>query len=89
MFHARRLFGPQDYAQQLRPRCDRKVKRKFDSAFQESTQDVPVGNFEYLVYYAKALDPGVNDCFVVSAYDVPTTTKEKMIKYYDEIINKV
>ena len=52
-------------------------------------QDDLVENLEHLVYYAKALYPDINICFVVSAYNVPTSTKEKMIKYGDEIITKV
>ena len=35
------------------------------------------------------MDPGINICLIVAAYNVPTSTKAKMIKYDDEIITKL
>ena len=46
-------------------------------------------NREHLAYYAKALGPGINIWFIISAYNATTNKKEKMIKYDDEIITKV
>ena len=67
----------------------KKLREKGDYIFQESVQDALFENSEHLVYYAKALEPGMNLCFVVAAYNVPTSTKAKMVKYDNEIITKI
>ena len=51
-------------------------------------QDALVENREHLVYYAKELEPDINICFIVVAYNVPISTKKK-ITYDDEVIIKV
>ena len=52
-------------------------------------KDALVEICEHLVYYANVLEPVINPCLVVAAYNVPTSTKAKIINYDDEIITKV
>ena len=55
--------------------------------FESSLGEALTMNKEHLVYYAKALKPGVDLCFIIAAYNVPSTQAHQISSHvYENIL---